>query len=133
MNQTGLSLLLVFLLSGALTAIYGQDFRAKVQGRVTDTSEAVVPGATVTLFNVNTGVRTAKSTNEVGLYRFDYVDPGSYTVIIETSGFSRFVQENVAIRAQADITVDAVLKPGGVQETVTVDASPAAVEFNSTS
>ena len=121
--------LFVFLAS----VVQAQDFRGRVQGRVTDTSDAVIQGATITLSNVSTGVKTVKQTNEAGLYRFDSVDPGPYTVAVEAAGFSRLLQENVSIQAQADITVNAVLKPGGVQETVTVEASPVAVEFNSSS
>jgi len=109
-----------------------QEFRGRVQGMVTDSSQSVIVGATVTLSNVNTGVKAVRQTNETGLYRFDYVDPGSYTVTIEATGFSRYLQQNVQVQAQADITVNAALRPGAVQETITVEASPVEVQFNST-
>src|SRR5262249_6471073 len=64
--------------------------------------------------------------------RFDYVDPGSYTVTIELPGFSKFIQENIQAQAQGDITVNATLTPGAVQETVTVVETPVAVNFNTT-
>jgi len=48
------------------------------------------------------------------------------------TGFSRFVQENVTVQAQADITVNIPLKVGGSNETVTVTESPVAVSFNTT-
>ncbi|MCC7176566.1 MAG: carboxypeptidase regulatory-like domain-containing protein [Bryobacterales bacterium] len=125
------------LLAVALLVLLGvnsvaQEFRGRVQGLVTDQSQAIVPGANVTLTNVNTQVRTVRQTNDAGLYRFDNVDPGSYTVAIEASGFSRFLQENVLVRSQGDITVNAVLTPGQVTETVTISASPVEVQFNST-
>lgn len=112
-------------------ACFAQDFRAKVQGRVTDTSDAVIPGANVTLLNVKTGVRLTREANNVGLYRIDNVDSGTYTISIEAGGFGKFQQENFEIQAQADLTINAALKPGGVQETITVSESPVAVDFNS--
>ena len=111
------TILLAMSLSGALNA---QDARARVQGLVTDSSNAVIVGATVTLLNTGTGVKMVRPSNETGLYRFDYVDPGTYTITIEAAGFSKFLQENFEIRAQGDVTVNASLKLGGVTETVTV-------------
>ena len=123
---------LVLSICGLLAPVLrAQEFRGKVQGMVTDSSQSVIIGAVVTLSNVNTGVKAVRQTNETGLYRFDYVDPGSYTVTIETTGFSRYLQQNVQVQAQADITVNAALKPGTVQETITVEASPVDVQFNS--
>jgi len=108
-----------------------QDYRGRIQGLVTDQSKAVVAGATVTLANVNTGVKVVRKTSDTGLYVFDLVDPGTYTVTIELQGFSRFVQENIVVQTRGDITVNAALSPGAVQQSITVDETPAAVEFNS--
>jgi len=110
-----------------------QDYRARIQGIVTDPSAAVVAGAAATLVNINTGVRIVKHTNETGLYLFDYVEPGSYTLTVELQGFSRFIQENIGVQSRGDVTVNVILKPGVVQESVTVQDSPVAVQFNSTS
>jgi hypothetical protein len=63
--------------SGLVFCGHAQEFRATVQGVVTDATQAVVVGATVTLHNVKTGVQSVKQSNEAGRYRFDYVDPGS--------------------------------------------------------
>ena len=115
-----------------IPAARGQEFRGKIQGLVTDPSNAVIPGATVTLLNIKTGIQTVKVTNETGLYRFDNVDPGSYTVTVEMAGFSKYVQENITVQAQADVTVNIPLKVGGSSETVTVTESPVAVSFNTT-
>jgi hypothetical protein len=118
------------LLLLAATAI-AQDYRGRVEGLVTDQSKAVIPGAAVTLLNVNTGVKVARQTSETGLFLFDLVDPGAYSVTIEATGFNRFIQENIVVQTRGDITVNATLKPGAVQESITVNETPAAVEFNS--
>lgn len=112
------------------SALWAQDYRGKVRGTVTDSSQAVIAGATVTLANNNTGVRTVKQTNETGSYLFDYVDPGPYTLSIEFSGFKKFVQENINLEARSDVTVNGVLNPGSAQEAITVTDTPVAVNFN---
>ncbi len=127
-----ISLVLLLLLPLLCWTVAGQEFRGKIQGLVTDSSQAVIPGATVTLLNIHTNVQTVKVTNDAGLYRFDFVDPGSYTVTVEMSGFSKYVQENITVQAQADITVNVALKVGAISETVTVTESPVAVSFNTT-
>jgi len=108
----------------------GQEYRGRVQGTVTDPSQAAIVGATVTLTNVNTGVQTVRQTDEAGFYRFDFVQPGLYTVTVESPGFNRYVQENVRVVTAGDVTVNAVLTVGAVTEEVTVTAEVPAVQFN---
>jgi hypothetical protein len=117
----------VSLMPGAL---FAQDTRARVQGLVTDPSQAVVAGATVTLTNDATGVQTATTTNQIGQYIFDFVLPGNYTVTVQLAGFRTFVQRNVLVQSRGDVTVNAQLEVGTVGESVTVDAAPVAVQFN---
>lgn len=76
-----------------------------MQGTVTDPSQAVIVGATVTLTNVNTGVSSTRQTDQTGRYLFDLVLPGTYTVTVEFAGFNRLVQENVVVSARGDVTV----------------------------
>ena len=108
-----------------------QQFRARVQGIVTDESKAVISNAAVTLLNINTGIKSVRQSSETGLYLFDGVDPGTYSVAVEIAGFNKFVQENILVQTGGDVTVNAMLKPGSVQTTVTISETPAAVEFNS--
>lgn len=121
------TLLLVMLCFTALA----QSYRGRVQGIVTDPSRAVIIGADVTLLNVATGIKSVRKTSETGLYLFDMVEPGTYTVTVEIAGFGKFVQENIVVQMRGDVTVDVSLKPGTVQESVTVSDSPVAVQFNS--
>ena len=121
--------LLVFLFVSSVSA---QKYRAQVRGLVLDQTGAALPGATVTLLNPSTGIKAVKETDNSGLYVFDYVDPGAYSVTVEAAGFGRFVQENISVQSGGDITVNATLSPGSLQQSVTVSDSPPAVEFNST-
>ena len=93
-----------------------QDYRARVQGVVTDSTGAVVAGAHITLINTNTGVETARQSNANGQYLFDFVDPGTYQLAAELAGFSRFVQQGILVQVRGDVTVDAVLRVGALAE-----------------
>ncbi len=119
----------LFLLTLVAVVSTAQDYRGRVQGTVKDTSDAVIPGANVTLRNINTGISTVRTANESGHYIFDLVEPGSYSITVESAGFSKFLQENVPVAARADVTVDATLKTGDVRETVTVSAEASQVQL----
>ena len=123
-----IGLLILFSAIGA-----AQSYRGRVQGIVTDQSQAVIAGATVTLLNVGTGVSVVRQSGENGQYLFDLVDPGTYSVSVELSGFSKFVQENILVQTRGDVTVNAMLKAGSVQDSVTVTEAPVSVQFNSSS
>jgi hypothetical protein len=114
----------------ASAPLMAQEYRGRVQGTVMDSSRGAIVGATVTLFNTKTGVGTVRNTNETGHYLFDLVEPGTYNLSVEFAGFSKFVQENTAVPSRADLTVDAVLKPGEIKETVSVVAEAASLQFS---
>ena len=126
--RTVVGALTVFTLLAAV--LFAQDYRGRIQGSVRDSSEAVIPGATVTLLNINTGISVVRKTNETGHYIFDLVEPGTYSVTVETPGFAKSVRENVPLAARGDITVDATLQTGDVREVVTVAAEASQVQFN---
>src|SRR5262245_33017843 len=123
------SLVLLIVTSFAVA----QDYRGKVQGIVTDENGAAVPGASVVLRNIANGVEVARQTNDDGRYVFDFVDPGEYTVLVEHTGFKKAIQEHVIVRVRGDISVDVKMAVGAVQESVTVEAPPVAVQFGSSS
>jgi hypothetical protein len=120
----------VFALAVMAAGLHAQEYRGRIQGTVLDSSNAAIVGATITLQNVNTGISITRQTNETGHYLFDLVDPGTYVLTVEFTGFSKFVQENVLLQSRGDVTVNAILRAGSIQETVTVAAPAAAVQFN---
>ena len=127
MTNLSRGLFLTLILAVSLSA---QETRGRVQGNVRDPSGAVVAGASVVLTNDETGVNTAKSTNETGHYLFDMVVPGHYTITVAATGFKAFVQKNILVEVGGDITADASITVGAASDRVTVEASPVAVEFN---
>src|SRR5262249_52132958 len=123
-----LSALAVLLIVSALTR--AQDYRGKVQRVVTDASHAALAGAKVRLRNVGTGVEVTRQTNGEGLYIFDFVESGTYTIVVEAQGFKKFEQRNILVQNRGDITVNAKLEAGGVSEVITIQDTPVAVQFN---
>lgn len=120
------------LLSLALAAlpVLSQDVRARVQGLVTDSSQAVIAGANVLLTNEGTNVTASTTTNSSGQFLFDFVIAGNYTISVEMQGFRRFVQTGILVQSRGDVTVDARLDVGAATEAITVQASPVSVQFN---
>jgi hypothetical protein len=114
----------------AAVAATAQDYRARVQGVVSDSSHAVIPGARVVLRNNDTGIEAARVTGENGQYLFDFVEPGTYSLLAEQTGFNRFTRQDIPVQVRGDVTVNARLSPGAVSETVTITGAPPAVEFN---
>ena len=113
-----------------LLPIQAQDSRAKVQGTITDASNAVIAGASVQLLNENTGIQVAATTNGSGQYLFDFVIPGTYSVTVELQGFRKYLQKAILVQARGDVTVNAALELGSTRDSVTVEAAPVAVQFN---
>ncbi|HEU0141787.1 MAG TPA: carboxypeptidase-like regulatory domain-containing protein, partial [Bryobacteraceae bacterium] len=118
------------LLTACIGLCLAQDYRARVQGNVTDQTQAAVAGAKVTLTNQDTGVELSRLTDGSGRFLFDYVAPGTYTVRMEMAGFSPFSQENITVLTRGDVTVNGTLSVGGITQTVNVSESVMALEFN---
>ena len=98
-------------------------FRAAVQGTVTDAAGAVIPEATLTLRNKETGRTQTAASGDEGFYRISELPPGSYTLSVEKAGFKKTTFENLVVNAEQVQGVDVVLTAGEVAETVTVTES----------
>src|SRR5687768_1195174 len=86
----------VLAVSLALAAIaVGQTSRGTVTGLVTDSQKASVSAATVDLTNLSTNVSRSTQTNESGLYRFDAVDPGQYSLQVKSTGFRSYIAKQI--------------------------------------
>ncbi len=121
------------LLAFVAVSAQAQESRGRVQGLVTDSTGAVLPGASVVLTNDHTAVATTRTSGRSGGYLFDYVDPGTYTLSTTLSGFRSAIQKNILVQTRGDVTVDVKLELGGLQEAVTVTESPVALQFNTAS
>jgi len=119
----------ILLFAVAAGVAQAQEFRGRVQGIVTDTTGAIVPGVGVVLRNDNTGVESSRTTNKDGWYLFDYVDPGTYSLTAALSGFKTELRKAVRVQQRADLTVDFKLELGSLVETVSVTEAPLGLQF----
>ena len=111
--------ILALLFIGGTTA-YGQGTSASLTGQVTDSSGAVVPGATVTATSAETNLAQTATANGDGIYLIAPMRPGHYTLTVESKGFERYSQSGIELFANVAATQNVALKTGSVQQTVTV-------------
>jgi len=107
-----------------------QTVTGTLQGTVTDSSGAVLPGATITIRNDETGGVREVITNDVGFYAAPYLPIGRYTVTAKLDGFQTVVREGVQVSLNDTRVLNFEQKPSGVAETVTVTGE--APRINST-
>lgn len=117
----------------ALSILPAQDFRATITGRITDSSDAPVPNAKVAATNVETGVVSATTSNDSGLYSIPSLPPGRYTITAEFTGFKRFIREGLTLEVQARPQIDIRLEAGDVQSSIQVTGEAPLLETSSAS
>ncbi|PYQ87956.1 MAG: hypothetical protein DMG03_04620 [Acidobacteria bacterium] len=124
-----LLVLTLLALASSAAVLFAQSVSGSVSGTVVDQTRQVLPGATVTLLNEQTGDRRAIQTSDVGAFVFPAVQPGVYTVRIELSGFSPFERKNTVVPANEQLSIGAVqLNVGSLSETVTLTAQGTIVQ-----
>jgi hypothetical protein len=97
-----------------------QDPRGAVMGTISDSTGAMLPGVAVTVKNNETGVQHEAVSDGQGRYQALYLNPGTYSVGAQLSGFKRFVNAAVRVGVSDVVRLDIVLQAGGVEETITV-------------
>jgi hypothetical protein len=120
---------LVACLIGAPSLVYGQ---AAIAGTVRDTSGALLPGVTVEASSpaLIEKVRTAV-TDGTGQYRIEDLRPGVYTVRFVLTGFSTVSREGVEVSGSATISINADMRVGSLEETITVTGESPVVDLQS--
>lgn len=127
--KRGLNLILALVLTVAVTPLAtAQGTMGGVRGQITDEFGGVIVGATVTLIDAS-GAEKTVTTNEDGVYVFNNLAPGRYTVRAATTGFGVYENTEVQIAAGRRASLDIKLSVTLVQEDVTVAAeSPVSTE-----
>jgi hypothetical protein len=115
----------------AAASLLAQFETAEVLGTVRDASGAVLPRATVTLTNQDTGVAAKATTDDNGNYDFFDVKVGRYTIAVEAAGFSRMSTTGVAVNVGARQRVDLAMQVGAITETVQVTGAASALDTDS--
>src|SRR4051812_24996051 len=117
------SLLLLFA-----TAAFAQGERATITGTVKDSTQAIVPGAHITLRNVATNITTTAESNTAGIYVFPALNPGTYEITFEKQGFRTRKVAEIPLSTGLTATIDASLEVGSISEAVQVQASAVQLE-----
>jgi outer membrane receptor protein involved in Fe transport len=101
-------------------SLLAQTFRGTILGTVSDSSGAAVPGATVTIKNLDTGLTRTVATSEDGSYSAPELSIGNYSVSVEKAGFKIGVVLSVKVEVASERRVDVTLQPGQLAQTVEV-------------
>ncbi len=103
-----------------------------INGTVTDSTKAVLPGVTVTLSGSAVMGAPSTTTTESGSFRFSAVPPGAYTLKFELSGFGTVIHEGLRVSVGFTATVNTELTPATIAESVTVSGESPVVDVTST-
>ena len=122
MNSKGCVVLLLVLLVVSATFVSAQTFRGTILGTVSDTSGAVISGATVKVRNIATGLERTTETTAEGNYSIAELPIGTYSVTVTQPGFQTAMTSNVQVDVATERRVDIALKLGQVSDTVEVSS-----------
>src|SRR5688572_18881777 len=124
MLRSGFGSVLILLVAASAWA----QATAQINGTVTDASGGVLPGATVTAIQTDTGFRRESVTNELGAFVLSNLPIGPYRLEVALSGFRTHVQTGVTLDIGSSPSITVALALGELTETVSVEASAPLVE-----
>ena len=107
--------------AGSLS-LWGQFTSASLSGVVMDSTNSVVPGAKVTVQNIQTSLSRVTSTGTDGAYLFSALPIGSYRLTVEKQGFSTYVQNGITLDVSQAVKQTVILQTGAVSQKVNVSA-----------
>src|SRR5271154_5500570 len=116
------ALFFIFFLTSIVVS--AQTDGARISGRVTDPTDAVIVGAECKITNIETNVSTETTTNEDGIYVIPDLRPATYRLTIQKEGFRTVVQPRIQLYVQDAVNENFKLALGPVSETSTVVGGP---------
>jgi len=117
----------------AAAPVMAQESRGTILGTVTDPQAASVPGAPVVVTNVDTNAAKRTVSNESGYYEVPLLDPGNYSVTVESPGFRKFIHSGIILNVNSRARIDIQLQIGSQTELVKVTAEAPLLETASAS
>ncbi|HSB86586.1 MAG TPA: carboxypeptidase-like regulatory domain-containing protein, partial [Ilumatobacteraceae bacterium] len=114
--------LILLLVAGAVVPAAAQTQLGAIQGTIADQTGGVLPGVTVTATNLDTGIARTTTSNEVGVYRIQSLDPGRYRIVADLQGFRTAEQKDVTLSVGATLGVNFTMMAGAMEERVDVAA-----------
>src|SRR5215470_18047534 len=126
------SLVMLFCVSLLGVGLAWASITGSISGIVGDSSGSVIPDATITATNTQTGIRSVVKTDAKGFYNLADLAVGTYNLQVEQKGFKTFEKDRIVIDANAAIRLDVQVEVGTIAEKVTVSADAVQVESQST-
>lgn len=105
----------------------------RITGQVTDSSQAVIPGASVVALNIANGQQRQATTDSQGRFVIADVPVGSYNITVEQKGFQKQVRNDVRVNVAATVNFDFTLLAGQVSEVVQISGEISTIESTQTS
>jgi hypothetical protein len=112
--------------------IAAQETRGNISGTVKD-STGVIPGATVLIVNTDTGAKQELTTNNSGYFEAPLLQPGTYEVTVEMSGFKRLTQRNIVLAVAQQMNIPFTMEIGAISENITVTGEAPLLDTSSVS
>jgi hypothetical protein len=132
-NSRGWVCLLGAILLLCAVSTDGQEVRATIGGRVTDTQGAVVPDAAVAVTSVETGVTEETSTDAAGAWIVQFLLPGHYGFTVTKQGFKTEARQGIELQTADNKNFDVQLSVGAVSQTVTVTSEAPLIDTSTAS
>ena len=104
--------------------------RAQINGRITDTSSAVIIGARITVSDLETGVKRTATSNQEGYYAVPLLQEGNYRILVEMPGFKPVDRSGIKLNIDQTARVDFMLDVGEVTEVVKVEENASPLNFD---
>ena len=131
MGRTILAALLIVFSLSAFDDALGQVVTSNLQGVISDPTGAVVPGASVSATNMDTGVSRETTTDDSGFYRFNLLPRGRYEVRASKGGFATETAKDVTLTIGETVTLNITLRVAGQTQEVTVTSTLAQLDTTS--
>ncbi len=117
------AIVVAFVLLAASLVAVAQTNKGGISGTVVDANGAGVPGATVTITNLGTGQKTTVTTGDSGAFNVPSLDPVTYSVLVEASGFKKAVIDKIKVDTAGTAAANVMLETGSIAEQVVVTAT----------
>lgn len=119
---------LITALCSIHSTLPAQQISGSISGEVRDSQQSVIPNAKVRLVNALQGNARETVTNAEGIFLFQAIQPSTYTLSVEGSGFKKFERKEIKLFASDRLDIPVTLEIGNLSETITVEASAAEIQ-----
>jgi outer membrane receptor protein involved in Fe transport len=129
-NKLGARLALLLAFTLLPLAASAQLTTASIAGTALDETKGVLPGVTITVTNVETGVARTTVSDDRGYYQVANLPPGNYEVLAELAGFQKFVRSGITLTVGREAVVEMTLRVGDINERVVVTGEAPLVDVS---